>query len=56
MATNEARLTAIAGVAEQDETAESLRFAQNNLLSELPGVAFGLITLAYIVTSLIALL
>jgi len=53
--TNEAR---IAGIANANETAESstgVRFAQNSLLSELPGVVFGLITLGYIVSSLLAL-
>ena len=32
-----------------------VRFAQNSLLSELPGVVFGLITLGYLVSSLLAL-
>ncbi|MGH7779412.1 MAG: hypothetical protein ACREQR_06265 [Candidatus Binataceae bacterium] len=32
-----------------------IRYAQNSFLTELPGVVFGLITLAYIVTTLLAL-
>jgi len=32
-----------------------IRYAQNSFLTELPGVAFGLITLAYIVCSFLAL-
>jgi hypothetical protein len=32
-----------------------IRYAQNSFLTELPGVAFGLITLAYIVASFLAL-
>jgi hypothetical protein len=41
-----------------NETAEATagtRLAQNSLLSELPGIVFGLITLGYIVSSLVAL-
>lgn len=53
-AIREARLAAV-NVAAQNETADSIRYAENNLLSELPGIAFGLITLVYIVSSLIAL-
>jgi hypothetical protein len=48
----------IAGIANANEAAEStagVRFAQNSLLSELPGVVFGLITLGYLVSSLLAL-
>jgi len=35
--------------------AYSDRFVENNVLSELPGLALALITLAYVVTSLVAL-
>jgi hypothetical protein len=52
--TNEARLTGITKRAEIEPT-EATRYAQNNLLSELPGLVFGVITLGYIVSSLIAL-
>ncbi len=34
----------------------SIRYAQGNFLDELPGVAFGIITLAYLVASLVTLL
>ncbi len=40
---------------EREAIATSARYVANNLLSELPGIAFGLITLVYIVSSLIAL-
>jgi hypothetical protein len=53
--TNEARLTALTNSYEATEATAGTRLAQNSLLSELPGVVFGLITLGYIVSSLIAL-
>ena len=52
--TNEARLTGITKRAEIEPT-EATRYAQNSLLSELPGLVFGVITLGYIVSSLVAL-
>ena len=52
--TNEARLTGITKRVEIEST-ESTRYAQNSLLSELPGLVFGVITFGYIVSSLIAL-
>lgn len=52
--TNAARLTGFTKTNET-ETSEGTRYAQNSLLSELPGLAFGVITLAYIVSSLLAL-
>jgi hypothetical protein len=47
----------IAGITKSEETqsSEAVRYAQNSLLSELPGLVFGVITLGYIVSSLIAL-
>ena len=51
----EARLAEVANLVD-GEIETSVRYAENNMLSELPGIAFGLITLAYIVGSLIALL
>ena len=36
--------------------AGSIRYAQSNFLDELPGVAFAMITLAYVVASLVSLL
>ena len=53
--TNEARLAGIANANNAAESSTGTRLAQNSLLSELPGVVFGLITLGYIVSSLIAL-
>ncbi len=53
--TNEARLAGNANTSEAAESTAGIRFAQNSLLSELPGVVFGLITLAYVVSSLLAL-
>ena len=50
--TNEARLAGFPVVAEQTETSETLRYFHNSLLSELPGITFALLTLAYIVISL----
>jgi hypothetical protein len=42
--------------AEERQTSEAMRFAQNFLLEELPGLIFGLMTLAYIVSSLWSLI
>jgi hypothetical protein len=53
--TNEATLNVVANLNETTEATAGTRLAQNSLLSELPGVVFGLITLGYIVSSLIAL-
>jgi len=53
--TNEARLAVIANANEAEEATVGTRLAQNSVLSELPGVVFGLITLGYIVSSLLAL-
>lgn len=52
--TNDVTLAGM-GKAEAIESTESIRCAQNNLLSELPGVMFGLLTLGYLVSSLLAL-
>jgi hypothetical protein len=53
--TKQATLNAIANSNEAVESTVGRRFAENSMLSELPGVVFGLITLGYIVSSLIAL-
>jgi len=53
--TNEARLAGIANTSEAAESTAGIRLAQNSLLSELPGMVFGLITLGYVVSSLLAL-
>ncbi|HLM79372.1 MAG TPA: hypothetical protein VE957_13755 [Terriglobales bacterium] len=54
-ATNEATLNAIANANEAAGSTVGRRIAENSMLSELPGVVFGLITLGYIVSSLLAL-
>jgi hypothetical protein len=51
----EARMNGAANVA-NDAARSSAHYADNNLLSELPGLAIGLVTLVYIATSLAALL
>ena len=53
--TNEARLAVIANANEAAESTAGTRLAQNSLLSEVPGVVFGLLTLGYVVSSLLAL-
>lgn len=42
-------------VKDEHETGEAIRRAQFAMLNELPGVVFGFLTLAWIVTSLFAL-
>ena len=39
-------------VAEETHVSEGMRFAQYSLLDEIPGLIFGLLTVAYIVISL----
>ena len=41
---------------EERQASEALRFAQYFLLDEIPGLIFGLMTVAYIVTSLWSLI
>jgi len=53
--TNEATLNGIANTNEVVEATAGTRLAQNSLLSELPGIVFGLITLGYVISSLVAL-
>jgi hypothetical protein len=50
--------TEIAGLTHASETGaptDYIRYAQNSFLTELPGLAFGIITLAYIAMSLLGL-
>ncbi len=49
------RLAGFQQIREQTETAAADRIAQNSLLSELPGVTFAFLTLAYIVLSFVGL-
>jgi hypothetical protein len=53
--TNGATLNAITSNNEAVEATAGTRLAQNSLLSELPGIVFGLITLGYVISSLVAL-
>jgi hypothetical protein len=53
--TNRARIAGVNPAAEPAAPTDYIRIAQNSLLTELPGVAFGIITLFYIVSSLLAL-
>ncbi len=45
----------ISGYTETVETSEATHFAQYAMLNELPGLVFGLLALAWIVTSLFGL-
>jgi hypothetical protein len=51
---NTARLAGI-GIAEAAPVSEGTRLAQYNMLNEMPVAVFGIITLAYIVSSLFSL-
>jgi len=53
--TNEVRLAGITNRNEATESTAGIRIAQNSWLSELPGAVFALITLGYVVSSLLAL-
>ena len=53
--TNEARLAGIGSINQAAAVSGVTRLAQYNMLNELPGAVFGLITVAYIVGSLLAL-
>jgi len=53
--TNEARLAGIGSINQAAAVSDVTRLAQYNMLNELPGAVFGLITVAYIVGSLLAL-
>ncbi|HYB91075.1 MAG TPA: hypothetical protein VEC38_08520 [Candidatus Binataceae bacterium] len=49
------RLTGLSASRPAEEPTEYIAYAQNSFLSELPGLAFGLLTVAYIVSSLLSL-
>ena len=53
--TTEARFAGIASIDETTEVSAATRLAQYNMLNEIPGAIFGIITVAYIVGSLLAL-
>jgi hypothetical protein len=52
---NQAGLAGFRQIEEQTEMVAADRIAQNSLLSELPGAAFAVLTLAYIVISFASL-
>ena len=52
--TTEARLAGIASI-DEAPVSEETRLAQYSMLNEIPGAIFGIITVAYIVGSLLAL-
>jgi len=53
--TNTVSLAKVERYNERPESSEATRIAQYSLLSEMPGLVFGILTLAWIVTSLVAL-
>ena len=55
-ATGGKRIAGIGRAEQATELSGAVRFAQGAFLDEMPGIAFGLITLAYIVSSLVSLL
>jgi len=53
--TNKVRLASTQYEIDQKAPTDSIRVAQNSLLTELPGIAFALITLLYVASSLLTL-
>jgi hypothetical protein len=53
-ATNQTQIGRIASEL-QSKTAEGARYAQTTFISELPGAVFAILTLAYVVSSLVHL-
>jgi len=53
--TNEARLERFAAVERQAASTDAIRLAQYAWLNETSGLVFGLVTVLYIVTSLLSL-
>jgi len=54
-ATTTNKVQLVSGRCETAAPSESVRVAQNSLLTELPGIAFALITLLYVASSLLSL-
>jgi hypothetical protein len=52
---NQGRIAGFQRIKEQTETVAADRIAQNSLLSELPGVTFAFLTLAYVAVSFASL-
>ena len=53
--TKEARIAGIANANEAAAVSDVTRLAQYNMLNEIPGAIFGVITVVYLVGSLLAL-
>jgi hypothetical protein len=53
--TSEARFAGVVDKSAATQSAEGARFSENSFLTELPGLVFGLLTLGYIIGSLLAL-
>jgi hypothetical protein len=53
--TSEARLAGVVDNSVATQSAEGVRYSENSFLTELPGLVFGLLTLGYIISSLLAL-
>jgi hypothetical protein len=53
--TTQPRLADIAAINDSPEVSDGTRLAQYNMLNEIPGALFGIITVAYIVGSILAL-
>ncbi len=53
--TTEPRLAGIASISQAAAVSDVTRIAQYNMLNEIPGAIFGVITVVYIVASLLAL-
>ena len=53
--TTEARLAGLIEESAATQSAEAARYAENSFLTELPGLVFGLLTLGYLISSLLAL-
>jgi hypothetical protein len=54
--TKQAEFVSYLNLEEQTAAEDSVRMAQSGFLSELPGAAFAVLTLVYIVTSFISLI
>ena len=53
--TTEARFAGITAINEAAEVSDATRLPQYNMLNEIPGAIFGVITVAYIFASLLTL-
>ena len=53
--TTQSKLAGMASINQANEVSDATRLAQYNMLNEIPGAIFGIITVAYIFSSLLAL-